>query len=157
MFHIIGYIIFGFIVGLIARAVVPGRQHMSLVITSVLGVAGALLAGWLGRALKWYGPDDNAGFITSTAGAVLLLYGYHLFTRNKSSAGTWERLPKSGERPGEEREFSEISGNAERPDYPGSLRNADRSDRSDRPDRSDRSDRPDRPDRKNKDSPRRMG
>ncbi|MEO5970731.1 MAG: GlsB/YeaQ/YmgE family stress response membrane protein [Bdellovibrionia bacterium] len=81
MSQVIGYIIFGFIVGLIARALLPGRQHMGLAITSILGIVGSLLAGWLGRGLGWYGPDDGAGFIMSTAGAVLVLFLYHMIAR----------------------------------------------------------------------------
>ena len=84
MSHVIGFIIFGFIIGLIARAVTPGRQHMGLAVTSILGIVGSLLAGWLGRALGWYGPDDGAGFIMSTAGAVLLLFIYHMVARKNS-------------------------------------------------------------------------
>ena len=82
--QIIGYIVFGLIVGLIARAITPGRQHMGIVVTSFLGIAGSLLAGWLGRMLGWYGPDAGAGFIMSTAGAIILLYGYHLIARKTS-------------------------------------------------------------------------
>ena len=81
MFHLIGFIVFGFIVGLIARAVMPGREHMTLLMTSILGIGGALLAGWLGRALGWYGPEDGAGFIMSTVGAVIVLVVYHFAAR----------------------------------------------------------------------------
>lgn len=87
MSQVIGYIIFGFVVGLIARALTPGRQHMGLAVTSILGIVGSVLAGWLGRVLGWYGPDDGAGFIMSTAGAVLLLFLYHRLAR-KGSSGT---------------------------------------------------------------------
>jgi uncharacterized membrane protein YeaQ/YmgE (transglycosylase-associated protein family) len=86
MLHLIGYIVFGLVVGLIARAVTPGHQHMSLPITAALGIVGALLAGWIGRAVGWYGPDDNAGFITSTIGAVLLLFAYHQIGKRRAKA-----------------------------------------------------------------------
>jgi uncharacterized membrane protein YeaQ/YmgE (transglycosylase-associated protein family) len=85
--QIIGYIIFGFIAGLVARAITPGRQHMGFAVTSILGIAGSLLAGWLGRMLGWYGPDGGAGFIMSTAGAVLLLFIYHLAARKMTPKG----------------------------------------------------------------------
>ena len=81
MFHLIGFIVLGFIVGLIARAVMPGRDHMSLLMTSILGIGGALLAGWLGRALGWYGPEDGAGLIMSTVGAIVVLLIYHFAAR----------------------------------------------------------------------------
>ena len=84
MFHLIGFIIFGFIVGLIARALAPGQNHMSLPITAILGIVGSLLAGWLGRGLGWYGPDDGAGFIMSTVGAVLVIAIYHFAMRGRS-------------------------------------------------------------------------
>jgi uncharacterized membrane protein YeaQ/YmgE (transglycosylase-associated protein family) len=77
--NILGWIIFGFVVGLIARAIMPGRDPMGLLGTTILGVAGALLAGWLGQALGWYGPDQGAGFISATVGAIVVLALYHLF------------------------------------------------------------------------------
>ena len=83
MFHLIGFIVLGFIVGLIARAIMPGRDHMSLLMTSILGIGGALLAGWLGRALGWYGPDDGAGFLMSTVGAIIVLAIYHFAARKQ--------------------------------------------------------------------------
>ena len=85
MFHIIGYIIFGLIVGLVARFLMPGRDHMSLPITTGLGILGSVLAGWLGRAVGWYGPNDNAGFFLSIAGAIILLAIYHFAMRGRSS------------------------------------------------------------------------
>ena len=83
MFHIIGVIFFGFIVGLIARLLVPGQNHMSLPITAVLGIVGSLLAGWFGRVVGWYGPDDGAGFIVSTLGAIVLLSVYHMIAKKR--------------------------------------------------------------------------
>ncbi len=72
---IIAWIIFGFIVGLIARAVVPGRQGMGLVMTAVLGIAGSLVGGLVASALTG-GPATGfhaSGFIGSLIGAVVLL------------------------------------------------------------------------------------
>lgn len=77
MFHVIGFIVFGFIVGLIARAIMPGRDSMSIPMTMLLGVIGAFAAGWIGRALGWYGPDDGAGFISATVGALICLFIYN--------------------------------------------------------------------------------
>lgn len=77
--NILGWILFGFVVGLIARAVMPGRDPLGLIGTTVLGIVGALLGGWVGQALGWYSPNEGAGFIAATVGAVLLLFVYNLF------------------------------------------------------------------------------
>ncbi len=76
---ILGWILFGFVVGLIARAVMPGRDPIGLIGTTVLGIVGALLAGWLGQAMGLYTADEGAGFVAATLGAVVLLALYHLF------------------------------------------------------------------------------
>ncbi len=83
MFHIIGWIIFGLIVGIIAKLLVPGRDPGGFVITALIGIVGALLAGWIGRAVGWYGPNDNAGFLMSILGAVILLVIYHGLIRRR--------------------------------------------------------------------------
>ncbi len=83
MFHIIGWIIFGLIVGIIAKLIVPGRDPGGFVLTAAIGIVGALLAGWIGRAVGWYGPNDNAGFLMSILGAVILLVIYHAFFRRR--------------------------------------------------------------------------
>jgi uncharacterized membrane protein YeaQ/YmgE (transglycosylase-associated protein family) len=66
--------IIGFIVGLIARAMLPGTQSVGIVMTALLGIGGSLLAGFAGRALGWYAEGDAAGFFASVLGAVLLLF-----------------------------------------------------------------------------------
>ncbi|RYY86493.1 MAG: GlsB/YeaQ/YmgE family stress response membrane protein [Comamonadaceae bacterium] len=71
---IIGTIIVGFIVGLIARAVKPGNDGMGIIMTTLLGIAGALVAGFLGQALGLYTTGEPAGWIASVIGAVLLLF-----------------------------------------------------------------------------------
>ncbi len=78
MFGVIGWIIFGLIVGAIAKLLMPGRDPGGWIITMLLGIAGALLGGWLGRAAGWYGPRDSAGFLMSIVGAVILLAIYRL-------------------------------------------------------------------------------
>lgn len=80
---ILGWILFGFVVGLIARAVMPGRDPMGLIGTTVLGIIGALAAGWLGQALGLYGSDDGAGFVSATLGAVIVLAVYHAIARRR--------------------------------------------------------------------------
>lgn len=78
MLSILGTIIVGFIVGLIARAVKPGDDKMGLIMTTLLGIAGALLARYTGAALGWYAPQEPAGWIASVIGAVVLLFLYGL-------------------------------------------------------------------------------
>jgi uncharacterized membrane protein YeaQ/YmgE (transglycosylase-associated protein family) len=76
MAAILGWILFGLIVGVLAKLAMPGRDPGGVVVTIALGVAGALIAGYLGRALGWYQANETAGFITATLGAVLLLFLY---------------------------------------------------------------------------------
>ena len=64
----------GFVVGLIARALLPGDQKLGLILTAVLGIAGSFLAGFIGQALGWYGAGRGAGFIGSVVGALILLF-----------------------------------------------------------------------------------
>jgi len=73
--HFIGFLIFGFIIGLIARALMPGRQSIGIVLTSLLGMAGSLLGGFLGILLFGGRPGEPmaAGWIGSILGALLLL------------------------------------------------------------------------------------
>jgi uncharacterized membrane protein YeaQ/YmgE (transglycosylase-associated protein family) len=78
---IVWIILVGFVVGLIARAVMPGEQKMGLILTTVLGVAGSLVAGYLGQAVGWYQAGQGAGFIGSIVGALILLFGYGLLTK----------------------------------------------------------------------------
>ncbi|MDR5838392.1 GlsB/YeaQ/YmgE family stress response membrane protein [Caballeronia sp. LZ034LL] len=73
MFAFIGTLIVGLVVGLIARAVKPGDDSMGWIMTIVLGIAGSLIAGYVGRALGWYQPGQPAGWIASVIGAIVLL------------------------------------------------------------------------------------
>jgi uncharacterized membrane protein YeaQ/YmgE (transglycosylase-associated protein family) len=82
MFHFIGFIITGLIVGLLARAFKPGDDSMSIGKTAVLGMVGALIAGWFGRMVGWYDAGEGAGYIASTFGAVLALAVYYSITRH---------------------------------------------------------------------------
>lgn len=76
MLHMIGHMIFGLVIGLIARAVMPGRQHMGLIMTMLLGVVGAWVGGLIGRATGMYPPDHPAGFLMALVGAVIVLFLY---------------------------------------------------------------------------------
>jgi len=66
-------VIVGFLVGLVARAVLPGNQAMGLIMTTLLGIGGALLAGFAGQVLGWYKVGEPVGFISSVVGALILL------------------------------------------------------------------------------------
>lgn len=78
MLSVIGWIIFGLIVGAIAKLVMPGRDPGGWVVTILLGIAGALIGGWIGRAAGWYGPNQGAGWLMSIVGAIVLLAIYRL-------------------------------------------------------------------------------
>lgn len=79
---VIGWIVFGLIVGAVAKLLMPGRDPGGFIVTMLLGVAGALVGGWIGQALGWYGPNEGAGFFMSLLGAILLLWLYRvLFVR----------------------------------------------------------------------------
>jgi uncharacterized membrane protein YeaQ/YmgE (transglycosylase-associated protein family) len=87
--NILGWILFGFVVGLIARVVMPGRDPLGLIGTTVLGIIGALLAGWIGQAAGWYRADEGAGFISATIGAIVVLAIYHMVAgRSRRGGGT---------------------------------------------------------------------
>lgn len=66
-------ILIGLIVGILARLLKPGKDGMGIILTIVLGIAGALLAGFVGQQVGWYAPGQPAGFIASTLGAIVIL------------------------------------------------------------------------------------
>jgi uncharacterized membrane protein YeaQ/YmgE (transglycosylase-associated protein family) len=72
-------IIIGLIVGAIAKLLMPGRDPGGFVITILIGIAGSLIAGFLGRSLGWYAEGEPAGFLASVIGAVILLWLYRMF------------------------------------------------------------------------------
>jgi uncharacterized membrane protein YeaQ/YmgE (transglycosylase-associated protein family) len=80
----LGWIFFGLIVGVIAKLLVPGRDPGGIIITILLGIAGSLLGGWVGRAFGWYGPGQAAGWIMSIVGAIVLLLLYHAVRRPRA-------------------------------------------------------------------------
>lgn len=72
-----GYVwmaVIGFVVGLVARAILPGTQSLGIILTAVLGIAGSFLAGFAGRALGWYAEGQPIGFLASVVGAIVLLF-----------------------------------------------------------------------------------
>jgi uncharacterized membrane protein YeaQ/YmgE (transglycosylase-associated protein family) len=78
---IVWIILVGFVVGLLARAVMPGEQKLGIILTTVLGIAGSVIAGYLGQAVGLYQAGQGAGFIGSIVGALILLFGYGLLTK----------------------------------------------------------------------------
>jgi len=84
MFSLIGTLIVGLIVGLVARAIKPGDDSLGWIMTILLGIAGAFLASYIGVAMGWYQQGDAAGWIASVLGAVVLLVIYQ-FVRGKTT------------------------------------------------------------------------
>jgi len=82
---LLGTLIVGLIVGAIAKLIMPGKDPGGIIVTMLIGVAGAFLATFLGRALNWYGPGQSARWIASILGAVLLLFLYRMFTGRRGT------------------------------------------------------------------------
>ena len=75
---ILWILLIGLVAGIIARLLAPGPNNPSgFILTAVLGIAGAFLATWIGQAIGWYRPDQGAGFIGATVGAVVVLFVWH--------------------------------------------------------------------------------
>jgi uncharacterized membrane protein YeaQ/YmgE (transglycosylase-associated protein family) len=84
MLGVLGWIVFGLIVGVIAKLLMPGPDPGGMLLTIVLGVAGALVGGFLGRAIGLYGPNDVAGIMMSVLGAIVLLFAYRKLSTARS-------------------------------------------------------------------------
>ncbi len=78
---IIWTILIGFLAGLVARALLPGTQKLGFILTTLLGIAGALLATYAGQAMGWYTAGAGAGFIASVVGAMIVLVIYGLIVK----------------------------------------------------------------------------
>ena len=76
--HIIGWIFFGLVVGIVAKFLMPGRDPGGFFMTALLGIVGALVAGFLGRLIGWYGDGDPVGFAMAVIGSIILLAAYRL-------------------------------------------------------------------------------
>lgn len=74
----LGWIIIGALAGIIAKAIMPGRDPGGCIVTILLGIAGALVAGFIGNAVGWYRPGEGAGFIAAIVGAIIILFVYRL-------------------------------------------------------------------------------
>ena len=81
---ILGWILFGLIVGALAKLVMPGRDPGGIIVTMLIGIAGAVLGGFIGRALGFYGPRESAGFLMSFLGAIVLLALYRMVIGRRS-------------------------------------------------------------------------
>ena len=83
-YGIIGWIIVGLLAGGIAKLLMPGKDPGGCIVTILLGIGGAMLAGFLGRALGWYDePTDGTGFLAAIVGAVLILFIYRLTLKRR--------------------------------------------------------------------------
>jgi uncharacterized membrane protein YeaQ/YmgE (transglycosylase-associated protein family) len=78
---ILGWIVIGLLAGSIAKLIMPGRDPGGCVITMLLGIAGALLAGYVGQFAGFYRAGENAGFIAAVLGSIVILIGYRLILR----------------------------------------------------------------------------
>lgn len=86
---IIKTIIIGFVVGVFARLLMPGKDNLGVflgfILTTLLGIGGAFLGTYLGQAIGHYGPDESAGFFMSLFGALIILYIFHLIKKSRAA------------------------------------------------------------------------
>ncbi len=80
---ILSWILFGLVIGIIAKLLMPGRDPGGFIVTILLGIAGALLGGFVGRTMGLYGQNEGAGWIMSILGAIILLALYRMFVRRR--------------------------------------------------------------------------
>ena len=80
---ILSWILFGLVVGIIAKLLMPGRDPGGFIVTILLGIAGALVGGFIGRAMGFYGANEGAGWIVSILGAIILLALYRMLVRRR--------------------------------------------------------------------------
>ena len=83
---IIWTIIIGFVAGIVAKFLMPGRNEPSgFILTTILGIVGAFVATWLGQALGWYGPNEGAGLIGAVVGAIVVLAVWGMIARRRTA------------------------------------------------------------------------
>jgi uncharacterized membrane protein YeaQ/YmgE (transglycosylase-associated protein family) len=75
---ILVWIVFGLIIGALAKLIMPGRDPGGIIVTIILGIVGALLGGWIGQAIGLYAPGEPAGFFMAVIGAIIVLLIYRL-------------------------------------------------------------------------------
>ncbi|HEY2990137.1 MAG TPA: GlsB/YeaQ/YmgE family stress response membrane protein [Candidatus Binatia bacterium] len=83
---ILGWIVFGLIVGIVAKLLTPGRDPGGFIVTILIGIAGALIGGFVGRAIGLYREGDPVGFLMAVVGSIILLLLYRMFTGRRSWA-----------------------------------------------------------------------
>ncbi len=81
----IAAIVIGFVIGIVARFLRPGRDPMGFILTTILGIAGSVVATFLGQHMGFYQPGQPAGFLASVIGAIIILAIYHMFARNQTA------------------------------------------------------------------------
>ena len=81
---VIAWVLFGLVVGIIAKLLMPGRDPGGFIVTILLGIAGALIGGFIGRAMGLYAAGEGAGWLMSILGAVILLFVYRKFATSKT-------------------------------------------------------------------------
>jgi uncharacterized membrane protein YeaQ/YmgE (transglycosylase-associated protein family) len=78
---VLGWIVFGLFVGMVAKLMMPGRDPGGFVVTAIIGMVGALIGGYIGRAVGWYREGDPVGFVMAVVGAIVLLLIYRAVVR----------------------------------------------------------------------------
>lgn len=76
--HLIWTALIGLVIGAVAKFIMPGKDPGGIIVTSLIGIAGSLVASYAGRAIGWYREGQSAGFIMSVVGAIVLLAVYHM-------------------------------------------------------------------------------
>lgn len=82
-YGVLGWIVIGLLAGGIAKLLMPGRDPGGCIVTILLGIAGALLAGYIGKAVGWYKPGEVAGFLAAVVGSFAILLVYRLVLRRR--------------------------------------------------------------------------
>jgi uncharacterized membrane protein YeaQ/YmgE (transglycosylase-associated protein family) len=82
--HLIGTIVIGFLAGVVAKLLTPGRDPGGFIITTLLGIVGAFVATYIGQAVGWYRADEGAGFLGAVVGAIIVLAVYHMVARRSA-------------------------------------------------------------------------
>jgi uncharacterized membrane protein YeaQ/YmgE (transglycosylase-associated protein family) len=83
-YSFLGWILIGLIAGGVARLIMPGKQRGGCLITMLLGIAGALLMGFIGNTLGWYTQGQAGGFVAATLGAILIIFVYEQIQRRRT-------------------------------------------------------------------------
>ncbi len=89
---IIWTIVIGFVAGVIAKFIMPGKNEPSgFILTTILGIVGAFVATWLGQQLGWYGPGEGAGLIGAVVGAIIVLFVWGVIVKQRARSGGGDR------------------------------------------------------------------